>query len=220
MARIFLLLLLITNIAYAQRPADEELVTLLEQRINELTDQIERINHKYDLLQKKLDSMATDAEFRMKELENKNKKPSEQVEPIKNNKTKDSKSAKSEFEKAFALIKEQQYGEAENAFNLFIKEHPNSEYTGNAYYWLAETFMLRKNYNKAAINYIQSFNKFPKNNKADLSMLKLASALNSLEKKKEACDTLNKLKLKKASLNPALQKLLQKENQQIGCDAK
>jgi len=103
------------------------------------------------------------------------------------------------------------------ALSNFVKAYPKNEYTGNAYYWLAESFMIRKQYNKAAINYITSFNKFPQNSKADLSMLKLSSALTQIGKKKEACSTLKKLTAKKANLSSAMQKMLQKEISKSGC---
>lgn len=187
----------------------------LEQRINDLTDQLEKMNHKYDILVKKMDTLASDVEFRFKELE-KNKATTAKT-PETTKKTADPKLAREEFNKAYTLIKEQEYENAEQAFIGFVNTYPNSEYTGAAYYWLGESFMLRKRYDKAAINYIQSFSKFPKNAKADLSMLKLAKALNMLGKKAEACSTLATLKAKNASLTPAMQKLLAKESAQIAC---
>ena len=212
MIRLTLLLwLMVTNIAHA----DDETV-MLEQRVNELTDKLEQMEHKNDLLQKKLDSLAADIEFRLKEFEGKSKvAPTATKQDVV--KAVDPKQSKVEFDNAYSLLKEQKYEEAEVSLSNFIKKYPKSEYTGNAYYWLGESFMLRKRYDKAAANYIQSFNKFPKNSKADLSMLKLVSALNILGKKKEACNELGKLKSRKDSLSPVLQKLLQKEALKINC---
>lgn len=215
----FLLAIICSNLAYAEREIDGDLAQNLEQRITDLTNQVEQINHKNNLLTKKLESLSTDVEYRFKELEKQatitaiNKK-----EPVKTPSL--SKSAKTEFEQAYILIKEQKYSEAEQTFDNFIKSYPNSEYTGVAYYWLGESFLLRKRYDKAAVNYIQSFSKFPKNNKADLSMLKLASSLNQLKKKKEACEILDKLKAKNSKLSPSIKTLLQKEISKIGCKAK
>ncbi len=213
---LLVLLIMITSFSYIAQGIDEDLSQSFEQRVNDLTNQIEQINHKYDVLMKKFEALSTDIEFRFKELETKSK-----AAPIKTadapKKIADPKSAKMEFEKAYTLIKEQRYDEAEQAFEEFIKSYPTSEYTGISYYWLGESFMLRKRYDKAAVNYIQSFSKFPKNNKADLSMLKLANALNMLSKKKEACTILAKLKVKNDSLSPAMQKLLKKELTQSAC---
>jgi tol-pal system protein YbgF len=207
---IILLIILTANISYAN---EDDAVYELQQRINELTNKIEQLEHKNDLLAKKVDTLATDVEYRFKEINTKSKKTAETpaVKPG------DPKKAKTEFEKAINLLKAQKYSEAERALSIYVKAYPQNEYTGNAYYWLAESFMLRKKYEKAAMNYITSFNKFPKNSKADLSMLKLSSALNELGKKKEACSTLKKLTVKKSSLSQAMQKMLQKEVSKINC---
>jgi tol-pal system protein YbgF len=217
-----LLLIVILFVNVTVNAVDEEFVSQLEQRINDLTDELERMNHKYDLLNNRLESLSKDYEFRLKEIEkgnNANIKTAQAVsDEAKTSKTViNPKNAKNDFQQAFNLLKEKKYEQAEQALTEFVKNYPNSEYTGNAYYWLAESFMLRKNYNKAAINYIYSFNKFPKNSKADLSMLKLAVALNATGKTKESCALLVKLKAKRASLTPAMQKLLETESSKIKC---
>lgn len=209
-----LVLLLLSDFVCLAQDANDEMTIQLEQRLNDLTNQIEQINHKYNLLLKKFESLSADVEFRFKEIGDK-KNITKVAEVIK--KPGDPKLAKIEFDNAYALLKEQKYQEAELALEGFLKSYPNNEYTGPAYYWLGESFILRKRYDKAAVNYILSFSKFPKNNKADLSMLKLYSALNKLGKKKEACDILAKLKVKMKSLSPPMQKLLQKEMTQGSC---
>lgn len=211
----FIILFLMINLSFLAQASDE-MMENLQQRINDLTDQIEKINHKYDVLMKKFETLAADVEFRLKESEKNKINAEKTAEPVKK-KSLDPKHAKLEFEKAYALIKDQQYNDAEQAFTEFVSSYPNSEYTGAAYYWLGESFMLRKRYDKAAINYIHSFSKFPKNAKADLSMLKLARALNMLGKKKEACSSLANLKAKNSSLSPAMQKLLARELAQLSC---
>ena len=230
MNKLFLLLLLvIANIAYADPSDSDDYVANLEQRINELTDKMEQLIHQNNLLQKKFDSLSQDVDFRMRELES--KKPSAAAQVVKENDDKEAKAipkeepvkqgdpklAKEQFEHAYNLLKEQKYQEAEVALNEFLKTYPKSEYSGNAYYWLGESFMLRKRYDKAAVNYLNSVSKFPKSNKADLSMLKLSIALNKLGKNKEACTILAKLKAKKDKLNPAATKLLEKELAKSSC---
>ena len=210
MIKLIMVLLLTANIAYAEFSDSENAI---EQRLNELTDQIERLTHKNDLLQKKLDATIVDIEYRFKELQQDKKNEIEAAKPV------NPKRAKAEFDKAYSLLKAQKYLEAEKALSWFVEAFPNNnEYTGNAYYWLGESFALRKKYNKAAINYINCFSKFPKSNKADLSMVKLVNALNFLGKQKEACSTLTKLKAKKASLSPAVKNLLQKEENKGNCN--
>lgn len=197
----------------------DEQLNMLEQRINEITNKNEQLTHEYEVLSKKLDSLAEELNSRIKKLEDSKISPEPKLSPAKDmvEKPANPQMAKAKFDAAFQLIAEEKYAEAEQAFIEFIKKYPTNEYTGSAYYWLGETYALRKKYDKAAINYIQSFNKFPKNSKADISMLKLAITLNQLGKNKEACLTLTKLNVRAKLLSPALQKLLKKESAKITC---
>ncbi len=216
--KIFVILFLLVNFAYAASNDNDETIQQLEQRINELTDQIEKIQHNNDLLRKKLYALSKDKLLGLK-LWEKYKTFGEANKTTSNQETKkvDPAKAKEIYDKAYSLIKEQKYSQAETSFNNFINTYTNSEYTGPAYYWLGESFYLRKKYDKAAINYILSFNKFPKNSKADLSMLKASISLNQMKKKKEACEIMKVLKAKSASLPANIQKLMQKEATNMGC---
>lgn len=213
------ILLLVSSFAYAEDFENEEnFAPASEPTITDLVDKIEKLEHQNSLLQKKLEALATDIEFRFKELENKSTSAKATSDkPTKKKIEVDPKQAKVQFENALTILQDQQYEEAEQAFTQFISDYPNNPYTGNAYYWLGESFMLNKRYDKAAVNYLQSFSKFPKNDKADLSILKLSSALNMLGKKKESCVMLAKLKAKKDTLSKPMQKLLAKELKQSNC---
>lgn len=222
---ILISLLLFSNIVYAEN-YDTELLNDLEQRVNELTDKVEHLQHDNDLLKKKLDSMAKDVDFRILEIERKKstispaksgEAASKKTKTLVSKKPVDPKIAKEKFFKAYEFLKKQEYEKAEVALGNFIKEYPKNEYAANAYYWLAESFSLRKRYDKAAVNYLQSFSKFPTSSKADLSMLKLAIALNKLNKKKESCSMFKKLELKKTKLVPSVLKLFEKEYSQSKC---
>lgn len=217
--KFIVILLLITSFAYAEDFENEDnFVSTAEPTTTDLIDKIEKLEHKNHLLEKKLEALATDVEYRFKELEKKSSSSKVAADkPARKNVEADPKQAKVHFENALILLQDQQYEEAEQAFTQFISDYPNNAYTGNAYYWLGESFMLNKRYDKAAVNYLQSFSKFPKNDKADLSMLKLSSALNILGKKKESCAILAKLKAKKDTLNQSTKKLLQKELKQNSC---
>ena len=183
----------------------------LEQRIDQLTYKLEQLEHNNSMLEKKIEGL----------LQNKHTQSNAAIsekQGLKGNSLhNNTKKPKEDFDTALNTLKEQNYPEAEKLFSNFVKNYPNSEYTGESYYWLAESYALRKKYDKAAVNYIMSFNKFPKNKKADLSMLKLVSALNILGKKKEACSTLAKLEAKNANLDPTMKKLLSKEKKNTSC---
>jgi tol-pal system protein YbgF len=102
---------------------------------------------------------------------------------------------KIDYDLALATLKDGSFEVAEKKFADFIKQYPASRLQSNATFWHAETYYRRGVYNKAAINYLQSYKKYPKGSKAPDALLKLSYSLASLNKNKEACSMLEKLEL-------------------------
>ncbi len=100
---------------------------------------------------------------------------------------------KSEYDLALASLKDGKFEDAERQFSDFIAKYPSSALQSNATFWYAETFYRRELFNKAAVNYLQSYKQYPKGSKAPDSLLKLSYSLASLNKNKEACSMLAKL---------------------------
>ena len=65
-----------------------------------------------------------------------------------------------------------EYEAAEVTFTKFLKDYPEDKLSSNAYYWLGETFYVRKNYQLAAIT-AAGYKKFPEGSKAADQLLKL-----------------------------------------------
>ena len=66
----------------------------------------------------------------------------------------------------------------------FIKNHPNSIYTGNAYFWLAEFHLATDpvNYNEAKKNYNVVANQYPNSSKAPRALYQLYSIAKDVDK--------------------------------------
>lgn len=66
----------------------------------------------------------------------------------------------------------------------FIKNHPNSIYTGNAYFWLAEFHLATDpvNYNEAKKNYNIVANQYPNSSKAPRALYQLYSIAKDVDK--------------------------------------
>lgn len=77
------------------------------------------------------------------------------------------------YMKAFGMYSANDYPGAVEAFEAFIKTDPNSEYAGNAQYWIGECYYSQHNYHRA----LDAFNKllatYPKGNKIPDGMLKI-----------------------------------------------
>ena len=97
------------------------------------------------------------------------------------------------YQRAYNILSKGNYEASEVAFIKFIKDYPNHDLTSNAYYWLGETFYVRKNYQLAAYNFAAGYKKFPKGSKAADQLLKLGISLYTLNKNTEACATFIKL---------------------------
>ena len=95
------------------------------------------------------------------------------------------------YARSFLLSKD--YDLAELALKKFVNAHKEHDLSGNAMYWLGETYYVRNNYIKATQAFSQAYQDYPKSKKAPDILLKLAMSLTALNKKPEACQTYNKL---------------------------
>lgn len=115
------------------------------------------------------------------------------------------------------MLKQQDFAKAETALQAFIEKNPKDGLTGNAHYWLGETFYVRKNYQDAAFAFAEGFQKFPKGNKAPDSLLKLGMSLERLEKRREACTAYSRLLSTFPKANARLKARVQRERSKAKC---
>ena len=115
------------------------------------------------------------------------------------------------------MLKQQNFAKAETALKAFIEQNPKDKLTGNAYYWLGETYYVRKSYQAAAFSFAEGFQTFPKNNKAPGSLLKLGMSLERLKKRKEACTAYSRLLSAFPKSAPRLKARVQREQRRAKC---
>ncbi len=120
------------------------------------------------------------------------------------------------YESAFALLKGAQYDEAEKEFVSFLDQYPGHVLTGNAMYWLGETYYVRGQFEKAAQTFAQGYQKDQKGGKAADNLLKMGMALSGMGKKPEACVALGQIEKEFASAGPVLRRA-QQEMTRLGC---
>lgn len=124
----------------------------------------------------------------------------------------------SQYDYALSLmLKQQDFAKAETALKAFIEQNPKDKLTGNAYYWLGETYYVRNSYQEAAFSFAEGFQTFPDNNKAPDSLLKLGMSLDRLEKRKEACTAYARLLTTYPKAAPRLKARVQREQQRAKC---
>ncbi|MDA0262227.1 MAG: tol-pal system protein YbgF [Proteobacteria bacterium] len=98
-----------------------------------------------------------------------------------------------QYEKAFALLRQLKFAEAEVALKAFLDQHPNHELADNSRYWLGETHYVRKEYETAARIFLEGYQSNKAGRKAADNLLKLGLSLRKLGQKEDACATLNEL---------------------------
>lgn len=127
--------------------------------------------------------------------------------------------AKEAYDQAFALIQKQDYPAAEAAFKAFLGAHGSDDLAGNAQYWLGETYYVRGNYQEAAAQFFQGYQKYPKNNKAPDNLLKLGLSLAHINKTKEACASFNRFNSEYPQASAFLKRRVQEERARNNCGA-
>ncbi len=97
------------------------------------------------------------------------------------------------YNEAFAALKDGRYAESARAFQAFIDQYPNSELTGNAYYWLGESYYVTQNYTIAEQSFQTLLKRYPDSQKAPDALLKVGYSQYELKQWDAAEATLNQV---------------------------
>lgn len=122
-------------------------------------------------------------------------------------------SAREHYNHAFKLLNQTQYDQAGAAFTAFVKKYPKDPLTGNAFYWLGETYYVRKDFVKAADSFRQGFESMPSGPKSSDNLLKLSMSLDALGRGADACVVLKQIVAKYGKNSSSIK---QKAEQEIG----
>ncbi|MDA8125261.1 MAG: tol-pal system protein YbgF [Deltaproteobacteria bacterium] len=87
---------------------------------------------------------------------------------------------------AYELFKEAKYEKSREAFENFLKQYPNTEFSDNAQFWIAECYYFDKKYEKAIVEYEKVVKNFPEGNKTANALLKQGLAFLKLGDKASA----------------------------------
>jgi len=78
------------------------------------------------------------------------------------------------YDAAFDLIKAKDFDKASQAFTAFLRKYPNSQYAGNAEYWLGEVNLAKGDLQGAGQAFAKVSQLYPKHAKVPDSLYKLA----------------------------------------------
>jgi tol-pal system protein YbgF len=82
---------------------------------------------------------------------------------------------------------------ARKKFETFLKQYPNTELSGNAQFWIGETYYQKKDFEKAILEYEKAITKYPESSKVSAALFKQALAFLELGDKTNARNLLKKV---------------------------
>lgn len=93
---------------------------------------------------------------------------------------------KAAYEKAFQALKELRYADAAQEFQAFVDRYPDSQYAGNAQYWLGESYYVTRNYDIALTAFRKLLDRYPASGKVPDALLKIGYTHYELKQWNEA----------------------------------
>ena len=111
-----------------------------------------------------------------------------------NGDTQDSSETIDAYRSAFLLLKQRRHDESIEAFENFLATYPNSKYSANAQYWLAEANYVTKRYDRALEEFNTVINRYPTSSKVPDARLKIGYTQYELEQYDESRVTLTRLR--------------------------
>jgi tol-pal system protein YbgF len=82
---------------------------------------------------------------------------------------------------------------ARRKFEGFLKQYPNTELSDNAQFWIGETYYLKKDFERAILEYEKAIVKYPEGDKIPAALLKQALAFLELGDKTNARNLLKRV---------------------------
>lgn len=169
----------------------------IEEENRELRGQLEETQHQLSTLNQRLDTLNADIEYRLNNADSGSMPlplpPSFPPMEAENNSPLSDSGPAQEYEKARAFLEQGDYEAAERAFAAFVSSHPKDKLAGSAQYWLGVTYFVRGAHEKAVTAFAKGYKNYPKSPKAVDNLLKLAKSLSALDRKADACTTLDQL---------------------------
>lgn len=77
------------------------------------------------------------------------------------------------YDASFDLVKARDFEKAAQAFTAFLRRYPDSQYAGNAQYWLGEVYLVQSDLESAGKAFAQVISRYPDHRKESDAMYKL-----------------------------------------------
>jgi tol-pal system protein YbgF len=92
----------------------------------------------------------------------------------------------SAYAAAYELFKDGKFDKGREAFQNFLKQYPDTEYSDNAQFWIGECYYFEKKYENAILEYEKVAKNYPDGDKVPYALLKQGIAFMNLGDKASA----------------------------------
>ena len=97
------------------------------------------------------------------------------------------------YKDAYEALQKGNYEKARKKFEAFLKQYPNTELSGNAQFWIGETYYQKKDFERAILEYEKTITKYPEGGKISAALFKQALAFLELGDKTNARNLLKRI---------------------------
>jgi tol-pal system protein YbgF len=180
---------------YAKKPSKEigRVKEDVEVRLKVLEERRKSLEEKNRALEEKIKEM----EDRLKATEGKLKQAeSEKLSPAKeaSAETRGLSAGMGDlYRDAYEAFQKGNYEGSRKKFEAFLKQYPNTELSGNAQFWISETYFQKKDFERAILEYEKTITKYPEGGKVPAALFKQALAFLELGDKTNARNLLRRV---------------------------
>lgn len=121
------------------------------------------------------------------------------------------------FTESNAMLISGNYSGAEEAFGYLLKKYPKGKKAADAQYYLGEALLYQDSYADAAVAYGKLIKDHPTSANAPTGLVKLARAMRLLDKRTEACRTLDLMNKQFPKASAVAKQMAAQERQYAKC---
>ncbi|RPJ10905.1 MAG: tol-pal system protein YbgF [Deltaproteobacteria bacterium] len=158
----------------------------LEDRARFLEERLKETGDRFKVLEEKMTNLVS----KLREVE----KPSPPKEaPVEIKGASAGTGVEDLYEDAYETFEKGNLEGARRKFEAFLKQYPNIEFSDNAQFWIGETYYLKKDFEKAILEYEKAIAKYPEGDKVSAALFKQALSFLELGDKTNARNLLKRV---------------------------
>ncbi len=159
--------------------AFEEKNRVLEDRTRFLEERLKEAGNRFKGLEEKMNEIV----LKLREVE---KTSSSKEDPVEIKGPTTGAGAGDLYKDAYETLQRGNLEEASRKFEAFLRQHPNTELSDNAQFWIGETYYRKKDFEKAILEYEKAIIKYPEGDKIPAALFKQAFSFMELGDKTNA----------------------------------